>query len=58
MTERFVVYIGDTPLKRFDDRIEARTFAKMISERDETVVTLVDVFTGEETIFREFSVWF
>lgn len=58
MKERFVVYIGETPLKRFEDGIEARKFAREISKRDEIVVTVVDSFTGEESIYREFSFWF
>lgn len=59
MTEkRFIVYNGDRPVRRFDDGVEARTFAKMISKRDEITVTVEDVFTGEETIYREFDFWF
>lgn len=58
MKERFVVYIGDDVLRRFNDEVEAHAFAREISKRDEIVVTVVDTFLGTESAYREFPIWF
>lgn len=58
MKERFVVYISEDVLRRFNDEVEARAFAREISKRDEIVVTVVDTFLGTESVYREFPIWF
>lgn len=55
---RFIVYVDGEVLRRFNDEIEARTFARETSKRDEVVVEVVDTFLGTTSTYREFSVWF
>lgn len=58
MMERFIVYIDEEVIGKFNDEVEARKFARETSKRLELSVTVVDTFLGTTSNYSEFSIWF